>query len=343
MIRRNTRIGLAVFAAFATLSCSSEERLKLIVAVPSHSVSKLPFVMAMDQDLYAKHGLAVELWLPPPGGGGTKVHGDLWTRFLRATGIGTPEEPDITFDGATPKIVELTQTGGAERLIAIGANDCAVRAHIITRPGIAKIEDLKGQRIGVSAMRATQGFVALLLAQRMGWDPVKDISILVDADELEDLAAGRVDAIIGSEPDYAAAVQQGLPILTDMREWDEPLGGNSINVRPQWLEDPMHREAARRFLMATAEAIAMMHQEPEIALRVMDDWFGIEDQKFAALYLSRGAWTPRKLYPCTGGIAKTMELYDSHEMRKYKASDFYDDTIMRAIDATGFIDGLYKK
>ena len=37
-----------------------------------------------------------------------------------------------------------------------------------------------------------------------------------------------------------------------------------------------------------------------------------------------------------------MELYDSNEMRQYQAEDFYDDSILRELDESGFIDDLYE-
>jgi hypothetical protein len=37
-----------------------------------------------------------------------------------------------------------------------------------------------------------------------------------------------------------------------------------------------------------------------------------------------------------------MKLYDSPEMRKLKVEDFYDDTLMRELDKSQFIDKLYK-
>jgi hypothetical protein len=37
-----------------------------------------------------------------------------------------------------------------------------------------------------------------------------------------------------------------------------------------------------------------------------------------------------------------MELFDSNEMRKYMPEDFYDDSLMKEIDQSGFIDKLYK-
>jgi hypothetical protein len=37
-----------------------------------------------------------------------------------------------------------------------------------------------------------------------------------------------------------------------------------------------------------------------------------------------------------------MELYDSSEMRRYQPKDFYDDSMMRELDKSGFLDSLYK-
>jgi ABC-type nitrate/sulfonate/bicarbonate transport system substrate-binding protein len=109
-----------------------------------------------------------------------------------------------------------------------------------------------------------------------------------------------------------------------------------------WLDDPTHREAARRFLRATAEAIALFHQEPELAKRSLEKWYGVTDPDRAQLVYERGAWIPRKPYPCYDGIERTMAVYDSNEMRRYRPTDFYDDSMMREIDASGFIDALYQ-
>jgi hypothetical protein len=50
---------------------------------------------------------------------------------------------------------------------------------------------------------------------------------------------------------------------------------------------------------------------------------------------------PRKPYPNVEGIKKVMELYDSAGMRMHKPEDFYDDSFMKEIDQSGFIDSLY--
>jgi ABC-type nitrate/sulfonate/bicarbonate transport system substrate-binding protein len=339
-VKRAILKAAVLLSSLAMLSCGEPQSLKVIVGLPALSVSKMPFVLAMDQGLYEKHGLTVEMWMPPPGSDSVRVYADPLTRLWRATGINTPQAPDIYVDGATPMMVKLTQIAGETRRIAVGATDCVVRAHIIGRKGMASLESLKGKRIGVSASYSTAGFKALLFAKRMGWDPVRDISIMSGVSDIDDLLNGSVDAIIGYEEAYAKAKRAGLPILADTSEWGAFVAGNSINVEPAWLEDPTHREAVRRFLKATAEATALYHQRPELAVQVIENWYGIDDEDLAKTIYTRGAWLPRKPYPCYEGYKKVMELYDSNEMRRYKPTDFYDDSLMREIDESGFLDGL---
>ena len=342
--RGRVRLGLATLLASLSIACLGESIPRLIVAVPAHSVSKLPFVIAQDQGLYAKHGVNVELWLPAPGApDSAAVHAEWWIRVCRAIGIGTPREAEVEVDGAGPAIVRMAQERGADSRISIAGTDCVVRAHVVARKGLASLDDLKGHRIGVTSLRGTSGFHALLLAQRMGWDPRADISIVPDADGVERLQDGSVDATMAYEEDYAKAVRAGLPVLADTQLWNESLAGNSVRVHRQWLADPERRETARRFLKAVAEAIAVMHREPEVALDVMAEWYGMTDRAFARDYLSRGAWISREPYPCVEGIRRTMALYDSDEMRRHTAAEFYDDSLMREIAESGFIEELYRE
>jgi NitT/TauT family transport system substrate-binding protein len=333
----------ALLFSLTALSCGESESLKVIIGLPALSISKMPFVLAVDQGLYEKHGLTVEMWMPPRGSDASRVYADPLTRLWRATGINTPQGPEIYIDGATPMMVRLTENVGQKRRVAVGATDCVVRAHIIGRKGITSLEELKGKRLGVSGSFSTAGFKALLFAQRMGWDPVRDISIMSGVSEIEPLLDGSVDAIIGYEEAYVEAKRAGLPILADTSEWGAFVAGNSINVEPEWLDDPTHREVIRRFLKATAEATALYHQRPDLAVDVIERWYGTDDEEFAKTIYARGAWLPRKPYPCYEGYVKTMELYDSNEMRRYKPNDFYDDSLIREIDESGFIDALYKQ
>jgi ABC-type nitrate/sulfonate/bicarbonate transport system substrate-binding protein len=329
MASKGRLITILLLAATAVRAQQNEPLIPLQVELLSRAVSKMPLMIAYDQGLYKKHGLDVKLWLPEaeyPGGIETAKE--------------QPKRPDISVDGGTPMMVSIATNAAYPHRVILASTDCKVRWHIIGQKGLKSVDELKGKRLGVSGMGAMTSFIALLFAQRMKWDPVKDISIMSNAWRPIDLQNGLVDAFVADERYFATAKQAGFPILADTSEWGATIAGNSVRVEKTWLQDPKHRDAAKRFLEATVEGLATFHQNREEAVRVMMKWHGM-DRETANVIYTQGMALQRKPYPCYDGIKKTMELFDSNEMRKYKATDFYDDSILKEIDQSGFIDKLY--
>lgn len=310
----------------------------LSVELLNRSLNKLPFVIAKDRGLYRKYGLDVKLWMPdvddewgmPEAKGGINVD------------MARPERPDISVDGGTPMMVSILTNARARLRIMVATTDCVVRWHIVAQPGINKLEELKGKRLGISGPGAMTDFIARLLAQKMGWDHVQDISIMSNAFTHEALQEGLVDAFVAYEVPYAAARKAGYQPLFDTREWNASVAGSSVRVERTWLQKPRNREATLRFLKATAEAIALFHKDRELALQVMAKWHGMQDREFASMLYDAGKEMPRKPYPCVEGIKKTLELWDSNEARRYQPEDFYDDSLMEELDRNGFLDSLYQ-
>ena len=338
---------ICLLALIATsLSCTDRDLIPMQVTL-TRSVSKLPFVIALDQGLYEKYGLDVEVRMERPEFDGgihlpsKSMVARIWQRVRRITGQQELWKPDISVSGANGQIYDITTDAQTRPLVFLAATDCVVRAHIVARNGIERLDDLKGKRLGVSSIRANSGFIALLLAERMGWDPIQDISIMSHGNNIDALGDGRVDAFVASERSYAVALWEGFPVLAATSTWGEPIAGNSVRVDPEWLEEPRNREAARRFLQATVEGIALFHQNRELVLEVLAKWHGITDRAMAEIIYEAGRWIPRKPYPCYEGIVKAMERYDSNEMRKYSPVAFYDDSLVRELDESGFIDRLY--
>ncbi len=188
----------------------------------------------------------------------------------------------------------------------------------------------------------TMGFQARLLAQRMGWDHATDITIVdAESDGIEELEAGTVDAIMVNEMSYSEAKHAGFPLLFDTGEWNEAVGGNSVAVYPEWLEDPTNREKARRFMMALSEGIAILHQQPEVGRRVLREWNGVQDDALADDILERSQYLSRTPFPCVAGLEKTIELFPEVAGNEI-AEDFYDNSIMEEIAASGFLEEIYR-
>lgn len=350
-IRDSKKRWLPIFLVpLSLLSCTAGDSIPLKVELGTRAVSKLAFVIAEDQGLYDKYGLDVDLRMPPPEfDGGIYTHdkgmvGRVWNRFWVRVGVSDPWKADVFVDGLTPNIVKRIDRARFPHYVAVAATDCVLRAHIVGGPEIRTLEDLKGKRLGISGRRdTTTGFAALTAAKRMGWDPVLDISIKLNGRDVPALKEGLVDAIVASEVRYAVAMKEGYNIVADTKDWNVAVAGNSAMVSREWLDDPSNHEAIRRLVKALSEALFVFHTDRELSIDVLRRWNGIEDRELAEIIYDRGQWMPVKPYPCYEGTKNTFELYDSNEMRRYSPSDFYDDTFIRELDESGFIDRLYEK
>jgi len=313
--------------------------LPITVNAMNRSLTRLALIIAWDQGLFEKHGLDVNMLISEPDYDGGR-------EIPPKPGMENAE-PEIFLRGATPMVLGAANAPDQPHQIDIGGIDCNVRVNIMGRMGIeaeiTSLEDLRGKRIGVSSFTNTLGFQARVLAQRMGWDYQTDITLVdAQADGLEELADGSVDVILVNEVTYSEAKSMGYPMLFDTGEWGEQVGGNSIAVDPVWLQDPTNREKARRFLMAMAEGTAIMHRQPDVARRVLGEWNGVQDDTLAQDIIERSAVLPRAPFVCVEGIRKTIELFPEIVGDRFTAEEFYDNSIMQEIEASGFLGEIYR-
>jgi ABC-type nitrate/sulfonate/bicarbonate transport system substrate-binding protein len=341
LLRVIALVALVAAGVAVIIAGAFRNKLPLRVELGARSISKAPFLIAADQGLFDKYGVDVDLRMPAPDfEAGIEQRGAV-RRAFDAVVLRRHLRVDMYSNGVTPDMFEMVNNLERKPRRVLASTDCIVRSKIIGRPGLTTVEELKGKRIGVTGlMHNITTFTALELASRMGWDPVHDFSIILNGDEIEMLLDGRVDAVVAQERDYAEALEKNLPVLLDTRTWgDLPVGGNSLQVEEAWLEHDTNREAARRFLKAMIEATALFHEDRELTLDVLQRWNGVS-RSYAEVMYDHSA-IPRKLYPCYDGIRRTMEVYDSHAMRAYQPEDFYDDSLLKELDASGFIDDVY--
>src|SRR5207248_1120616 len=129
----------------------------------------------------------------------------------------------------------------------------------------------------------------------------------------------------------------GYTPLIDTAEWKAPIAGSGVVVNRAWLQKPGNRDKALRFLKAIVEAISMLKQDEQTAIQAMTKWYGMSDrERMRIVYLTGKDTMAAKPYPSVEGIKKTMELYNTHEMRRYKPEDFYDASLIRELDQSGF-------
>ena len=180
-----------------------------------------------------------------------------------------------------------------------------------------------------------------MLAERMGWDPVQDIAILRGNYSVTPLKEGWTDALIAYDVPLAAALVAGYKVMDiDMRAWNEPIPCSGVWASRSWAHD--NHDTVIRFLKSLVEAIAMMKKDKTVAFESMAKWYDFTDYEVQNVIYNGAVEMPQKPYPAVDGIKRIMKLYDSNAMRRYKAEDFYDDSFIKELDESGFIDNLYK-
>jgi ABC-type nitrate/sulfonate/bicarbonate transport system substrate-binding protein len=195
----------------------------------------------------------------------------------------------IHMAGASPESLINAVERGATNFGMLMAPTRKVDFTLNVAPNIKRIEDLKGKRIGVGALKGGETILTIDLLAKSGLKPSDYTFLVVGASPMKLIALekGAVDAAIFLQPTGYFAESKGLPTLLDYaaiesyaypvyavgREWaHEAEHGKRFSravVKGQkWLADPKHR----------AQAIAIQQKytkrDGKILNRVYDLYFG---------------------------------------------------------------------
>lgn len=316
---------------------AAQQKIRVTASLSDVSINKIPFIVAENEGLYAKYGL--EVVMTPFSSSAAKVHGvpDNVPESVRKA----VQNPNFSIGGGSPGMWSKAITSEPNDRVIIATTDEEVRWDIIAQPEFKRIEDLKGKRFAISSLSACSGTVALLLAKHMGWDPVQDMAILEDNYSVTPLQKRWVDALVAYEVPLAMAMKAGYkPLDLDMRKWKEKIPCNGIWTSKSWAH--ANEDTVQRYLKAVMEAISMMKKDKNVAFRAIAKYYNFTDREQQQVIYNGAADMPRKPYPSVEGIRNAMKLYDGAAMRRFKVEDFYDDSFMKKLDQSGFIDALYK-
>jgi len=333
---------IAGFFGLAASQASAQQKdqpIHIRVSLGDVSLNKVSFLIADDTGIYRKYGLEVEQLITPAAAAAVRASGvNVPARYVAAASDHSPA--DITIGGGAPTIMGMVSGNRPLDRIILATTDSEVRWKIVAREGIKALDDLKGKRLGYSGRGTVSHYMALAFVRQVGWEPDRDISLVSGGISIQALKENRADAVIADEIVQALAPAAGFHAVVDLRPYHMPLPGSGVVASKSWLA--ANREAARRFMKATVESIAVMKQDSDVASAAMAKWFAITDAVEQHRIWTESADLPPKPYPSRAGIVKLMELFNSPEMAKYKPEDFYDDRFVKELDDNGFIDSLYR-
>ena len=303
---------------------------KLRMALTSLSGSMIPPWMARSAGIFAKHGLDVEVIATPSGveGMSALIAGEV--QFLQIAGSTTAS----------------AALGGADVMIVGTTIDTLVQ-HLMVRPEIEKPEQLKGKSLGISRFGTSIDTGARIAVRHFGLIPEKDVAI-VQIGSIESVVAAlqgnRIQAGILSYPSIGRAKKLGNRTLLDISSLGIPYASTGMTTRGKLIrEDP---DLVRRYMEAQVEAIARAKRDKNLAMSVMGKYLRITDTELLGeaydIYVQK--YLLKVPLPTVEALKPVLEELAARNPKAKEVDPrrFFDDSFVRQMQASGFIDALYR-
>jgi len=288
-IRTYCRYG-AVLAAVAALlalgGCdrgkpSAKEGGNSVVAVGSQWYGHIPVWIGIERGIFRQHGFEVT-W---------RTIGKSIDR-LNAISSGEAQFASL---GEIAMLSAMAQ--GNRRFYWVGNQDIAPGFEgLVARPGIKKVSDLKGKRIGFPFGSSVEVTVRQIVRAH-GLDPARDVKLvnLEVGDVPAVFRAGNVDAAGIWEPGFSKLLEvPGATLLgrdTDTeiyRRFGTMTGPDVLILSKEWADaDPAR---ARRFLVAYFEALAWTRDNVDDATKLVHEKYIQQDLNLIRSNVKKFVW-----------------------------------------------------
>jgi ABC-type nitrate/sulfonate/bicarbonate transport system substrate-binding protein len=309
-----------------------QEKKLTLVSYPARP-PKVPLWLALEEGLFAKHGLSVAL---------KELQSN--DELLRALGR---SEGDVYAATATHLVSGIGD--GAD--LAFIANMGYSVLKLLSRPEISRVEELKGKKIGTGEAGSNQDRITRQTLLRLGLDPERDVTLVSfgsgSVNRLNALLEGKIDATTTNEENIFALERRGglskVRVLADNDSLKLYIGaGVDFAVARAWLRKD--RDGVKSFLRALSEAIAVAKSSRAASDRIYAKYLGVKDPamlEFVFRTYVHGA-IPRRPFPKSEVIALGLEEFGAKPGVKGKnADDLIDTTLLRDLEREGFFDRLY--
>ena len=333
-----SKLGLILVLALSPLALAancvnaaeSANLRKVRMAFTSLSSVMCPPWIARELGIFNKHGLDVEVIATPTGveGMNALIAGEV--QFLQISG-GTTASAAL---------------GGADVMVVGTTLDALVQS-LMARPEIEKAEQLKGKSVGITRFGTSIDVGARLALKHFGLVPEKDVAI-VQVGGMESmvtaLQTNRIQAGILSYPAITQALKLGHRVLLEVASLGIPYAFTGMTTRGRVIKEDS--DLVRRYMMAQTEAIARAKRDKTLALKVMGKYLRTANPNALAESYDIDVQKYMLRVPLTTAESMKSVLDDlAGRIPKAKDADpkrFYDDSFVRQMQSSGFIDALYK-
>ena len=289
--------------------------------------------VAEQKGLFRKHGIDAEVIVTGQGG---------------TAGIGALLANDIQMVSSAGDVLVAAALRGGDTVMVAGVVNKGLQ-RIITKPDIKTPADLKGKRVGVTRIGAVSHSVLLMMLQRwkMSVNDVQVMQVGSSPNMLASLDKGGIEAAVLTIPSMFVAEDRGYRVLLDMADTDIYYLHTMMATTRNYIKG--NRDKVSRFLKGYLEGIAFVKQNKRESLEVVKKKLriGAEQERNLerSIDLLSTKYYEQMPYPSLRGVETVLGFVEK-DNPKAKTADpksFVDDSLLREIDASGFIKGLYAR
>jgi NitT/TauT family transport system substrate-binding protein len=246
--------GLFAILAFAFASQSqAQERERLRVSTLFIGSSLMPFWIAQQQGIFARHGVDVEL---------------IWMQSTLSTTALLAGEVDAVF-GTPQSIFSVLTAKNPPPLVTLAAWGSASEHWLVVNPAIKTAKDLEGKAIGISRPRsADYGYTSLIL-EREGLD-LRKITFLATGGQASRAAAVESGTTVGSSFNRYYTLQlkhKGFRALAKLERSDYPFPPSIFVIKKDLRQSK--RKALKAMLMAMMDATERLKSGKELGVQLI--------------------------------------------------------------------------
>ncbi len=301
---------------------------KIRIGYPSLSFRQSNVWVAREMGLFNKYGLEVE------------------PIFLRGGQIATQAlvsgDPPIVNIGT---VVQASLTG--YNLALVAAVETQYDQIVFARPGITKLEQLKGKNFGISGFGAATHYAAIILLKHLNLEPIKDVALIPggpDAERLAALSTGKIDATFFTSSTATPARRAGFIELLQIADLGVEVQGNGFATSRDYIKS--NRDVVKSALKGFVEAIYFIYANKKEAQKVFAKYMRTNDSAVLEdSYQGYVKMIPKKPYPTLKGIQFMLDMLAEKmpQAKNAKPEQFVDLSFLQELEKEGFFNEMAKR
>ena len=300
----------------------------------SHSAlesSNSVWYVAQDRGFYKKNGLDAELLFIPS----------------TTTSVSSLVAGDVQVANASGGGVASAVVAGAD-LVLVACYLNSLPYELVVAESVKSAEDLKGKSIGISRVGSASDVAARALIRGLGLEPDKQVLIMQVGGPAERAASFRTGRIAGfPSPPGIIHLAKGIPfkVLISTADFQKRFEFPYICAATTKSYLARQRDTVKRVIMAHIEAMQYFKTHKEESKRTIAKYSRIanEDYLEAAYVASAKLYDVVPLVTRPGVEVQIKEATSRKPGAQLRFEDLVDESIVRELEKSGFIEKVYKQ